>query len=86
MSKKNHNQPTAQIPPQPSSTGAILLILDKKTLGLQHSVINLQAQEALQTTRAFAAFLENVVIEQAKEAARQEALAQTKPKEPSKAA
>lgn len=84
MSKNNHNKAPVPILPQPPTTGAILLILDKKTLGLQHSVINLQPQEALQATRAFNTFLENVVIEQAKETARQEVLAQTK-KEPAKA-
>ncbi len=78
MSKNNN------VPPQAPTTGAILLILDKKSQGLQHSVINLQATEALQITRAFIAFLEQVVIEQAKETARQEALAQ-KAKETTKA-
>jgi hypothetical protein len=85
MAKNNNKKPAAEVPPQPADVGAILLILDKKTLALQHSVINLQAGDALQTVRAFAAFLENTVIEQAKEAARQEVLSKAKEKEPAKA-
>ena len=85
MPRDNHKKTINEIPPQPANVGAILLILDKKTLNLQHSVINLQPSEALQTTRAFTAFLENAVIEQAKESARQEVLAKAKIKEPAKA-
>lgn len=85
MAENNNNKSTTEIPPKPPNTGAILLILDKTTFALQHSVINLQAQEALQTTRAFIAFLENVVIEQAKETGKQEAMAQAKVKEKAKA-
>jgi hypothetical protein len=73
MSKGNHKSQDP-VPAKTALPGAIMLVFDRNTNALQHSVIGLQANEALQLVRIFARFLENAVIKQAKESARQEVL------------
>ena len=45
--------------------GAVLLIINKKDMQLQHSAINLDLIETLRIIRSFTTYLEDALIEQA---------------------